>query len=430
MIVRRSALARLSLAVLSLLSQPVVAGAMGPHSRTVDAGAVDRAAPGDRAIEAAVRMARWQLANLPPPGPPSTPIGTAPDLPLMRLAGAESAGNPLSWHQATFWLGMSQLSGYPGGKWAADAILDHGRKLQWRLGERVYNADDLLIGRTWLWAAAHGGGPAAIKPLRERLDRILADPPRVHLALVLGPDGMRSYPQAECLKRWCWSDALFMAPATWIGVSRATGDRRYRDYAMAEFRASQAFLYDPGERLYFRDSRFFDQRDGAGRKLFWSRGNGWVLAGIAQMLDVLPARDPDRPWLEAQFREFAARVATLQRGDGYWSSALLDTADTAPETSGTALFTYALAWGVDHGLLSRARYEPTARRGWQALQAALRPDGALGWVQSAGDRPGKASADGTQLYATGAYLLAATAIADLDRNEATASRTRHHADRR
>lgn len=221
------------------------------------------------------------------------------------------------------------------------------------MGERPYNPDDHLIGATCLWAARNGAGQEALKPLQASFDRILADPPRTHLVLYVGSEGMRAIPKAECLKRWCWADALFMAPATWLGLSVATGDRRYRDYALAEFCAASNFLYDPAERLYFRDSRFFDHRDEQTRKIFWSRSNGWVFAGLAQILETLPARDPDRPRLEAHFREFARRIATVQKPDGFWPSSLLTPTDTTPKSSGTALFTYGLAWGIGHGLLPR-----------------------------------------------------------------------------
>src|SRR5581483_3222197 len=150
------------------------------------------------------------------------------------------------------------------------------------------------------------------------------DPPRVDLnfASTEGSDSI------ACLKRWCWSDALFMAPPTWLGLSGATGDRRYRVYALSEFWATTSFLYDPTERLYFRDSRFFELRDAKGRKVFWSRGNGWAFAGIVRMMQALPSDDPDCLRLQALFQEMAGRVKDLQKADGYWSSSLL-----APEGS-------------------------------------------------------------------------------------------------
>lgn len=404
------------LAALFLLG--VLAGLPQPGRAAPHAGSAVTAVPSPgeamaprEVLAAAERLAKWQLAHM--PTPMVLPPGIAPE--RAKLARISDASNPWSWHQGTFWLGMTALADASSAPWARQAILDHGKAGNWQPGPRMHHADDQLIGASYIWSANHGAGRQALQPLRERLDHILADPPRVHLAIVLGPDETRGHSQAEALKRWSWADALFMAPSVWLRLTRATGDRRYRDYALREFWATNDFLYDPAERLYFRDSRFFDKRDDKGRKVFWSRGNGWVIAGMAQMIDALPPGDPARRRLEDQFREFAGRIVTLQKEDGYWPSSLLTPEDSTPESSGTALFTYGLAWGVEKGLLPRGVYEPAVRRGWQALQRAIQPDGSLGWVQPAGDRPAPATASGTQVYATGAYLLAATTIANLDR---------------
>lgn len=347
----------------------------------------------------AERVARWQLGII---------AAASPAFPH-----TDSPTNARGWQQATFWLGMDALADR-GAVWAREAILASGRAQGWQLGERVYNADDNLIGQSYVWAATHGAGPAALAPVKARFNQILAKPAQVHLALYLGPEGYRAYPKAECLKRWCWSDALFMGAPTWLALYRQTGDRRYRDFALSEFWASTNFLYDPAEHLYFRDSRFFDLRDDKGRKIFWSRGNGWVFAALPRMMDALPARDSDRVRLVTLYREMASRVRSLQKPDGYWPASLLGPEGSSPESSGTALFTYGLAWGVNHGVLPRIEYEPVIRKGWLALTQAVQTDGRLGWVQGVGDRPGPSSVGGTSPYASGAFLLAAAAIADMN----------------
>ena len=249
-------------------------------------------------------------------------------------------------------------------------------------------------------------GPEAIAPLRRRFDEILASPPRVGLDVEADPD---------CWERWCWCDALFMAPPVWIGLSAATGDARYAAYAHAEYKATQDFLYDREEHLFYRDSRFFEQRDRNGRKIFWSRGNGWVFAGLARLLTVLPANDPARPAYETLFREMAAKLKSIQKADGYWAPSLLSNPEGTPaETSGTGFFVYGLAWGIKAGLLNRPEYEPAVRRGWQALARAVHPDGMLGSVQQVSDRPEQVSPNDTQFYGVGAFLLAGSAVYDLD----------------
>jgi rhamnogalacturonyl hydrolase YesR len=348
----------------------------------------------EHVLALAERVADWQLAHL--------------DGEYLTHFQEESR-NPRSWEQGAFWLGLTHLADTGAAPRFRQAVLDLGRTNQWMPGPRLYHADDQVIGQSYLWAAKHGAGAAAIAPLRAGFERILASPPRVHLSFVVA----KNYEDTECLRRWCWCDALFMAPPAWIELSRQTRDARYADYALQEFWASTDFLYDPAERLYFRDSRFFERRDAQGRKQFWSRGNGWVFAGIANILAALPANHPQRPRLQSLFREMAARLVNLQKPDGYWPPSLLAPENSPPETSGTGFYVYGLAWGVRHKLLDRGEYAPAIGRGWQALTRAVADDGRLGWVQQVSDRPDAVTESDSQFYGVGAFLLAASAVANL-----------------
>ncbi len=315
------------------------------------------------------------------------------------------------WVQGALFVGLRDLADRSDNPAYRQVILARGLANQWELGKRFYHADDHVIGQAYLWAARHGGGDAAIAPLRQRFDAILAYPPKVGLehAEYTDPRGV------DCDQRWCWSDALFMGPATWFELSAVTGDPKYAAYARKEFAATTDYLYDKDEHLYYRDSRFFTRRGPNGEKVFWSRGDGWVLAGLARIIPLLPPGDPDRARMEAVFKEMAAKLKAIQKADGYWSPSLLsDPAKSLPESSGTAFFTYGLAWGVKAGLLDRATYEPTVRKGWSALTRAVHPDGKFGYVQPVSDRPDSVGYDDTQFYGVGAFLLAATAVADLD----------------
>jgi len=344
-------------------------------------------------LAVADRLARWQLAHMGGAG---------------RVSRVTTeTRNPRAWEQAVFWIGMAALADAGGPQDIRDAVLAMGRSNAWLPARRPFHADDLVITQSYLWAATHGAGPAALAPTRKAFEYVVANPPRVGLAYYEPPSG---YDHTECLARWCWCDALFMAPPAMIELSRQTGDRRFRDYAMREYWSTVDFLYDPAERLFYRDSRFFERRDDQGRKQFWSRGNGWVFASMARIIPLLERSSPDRVRLEALFREMAARVRELQKADGYWSPSLLAPEGSPPESSGTAFYTYGIAWGINAGLLDRQMFEPTVRRGWLALVRAIQPDGRLGWVQQVSDRPEKVEAGDTQFYGVGAFLLAAAEI--------------------
>jgi len=345
----------------------------------------------------AERAADWQMAHRDDPSQIRKPN---PD-----------QGDPRGWVQASFDLALTALADRAAAPRYREAVLARGRANGWRLGERPFVADDQLVGSAYLWAARHGGGPRALAGVRARLDAVLAHPSGVALAWVDAP-GDPAGP--TCLERWCWADALFMAPPLWFELSRDTGDPRYAAFADAEFKATTAYLLDPGESLYFRDSRFLERRDEAGRKVFWARGNGWVFAGLARILQALPPDDPRRADYEGLFRAMAARLKALQRPDGFWSPSLLaDPAASPPESSGTGFFVYGLAYGVGAGLLPRAEYEPAIRAGWAALAGALDPDGRVGWVQQIGDRPQDVLAADTELYGAAAFVMAAAAVSDL-----------------
>ena len=379
------------LAVLTAL-----ATACAPLSQAAAAPSPASSAESRNALDHAVRLADWQLERM-----AAAPVSRA----------TSDTNNTRAWEQAAFWIAMTALADAGGPPRIREAILAMGEANGWRPGEKTYFADDHAITQSYLWAAKNGAGPEAIIPTRQTFDQVVGKPAVTTLAFYVPPEG---YHAAECLNRWCWCDALFMAPAALIELSRQTGDAGYRDFALKEFWATTDFLYDPVERLYYRDSRFFERRDEQGRKMFWSRGNGWVFAGLVRIIPLLPEGDPERKRLEALFVEMAGKLRQLQKPDGYWAPSLLAPEDSPPESSGTAFYTYGMAWGIDAGLLPRGEYEPVARRGWSALLRAIQPDGRLGWVQQVSDRPEKVEAGDTQFYGVGAFLLAATAVAKLD----------------
>jgi unsaturated rhamnogalacturonyl hydrolase len=322
--------------------------------------------------------------------------------------GHRATPDPRGWVQGALLVGLTAFADRANDPALVQAIRDHGAGQGWNLGRRPLHADDHVVGQAWLWAYHRDRDPAQIAPLKARFDAILADPPHADLTFI---DGTENQP---CQARWCWSDALFMGPAAWTGLTQATGDPRYAAYGDKEFWATTDWLLDKQEGLYYRDSRYFDRRDAQGRKIFWSRGNGWVYAGIVDILKTLPADHPSRPRYEALFRRMSDKLVTLQKPDGYWPPSLLAPENSPPETSGTGFFVYGLAYGLNHGLLKGPQYQASVAKGWSALTAAVQPDGKLGWVQQIGYAPDHVAADDTQLYGVGAFLLAASEVAGIN----------------
>lgn len=265
----------------------------------------------------------------------------------------------------------------------------------------MINADDQAVGELYQELFARTGQAGMLMPLRQRLDYTIP-------YLTATPEPKRL--------TWWWCDALFMAPPVMARMSVLTGDPRYIRAMDVQWWRAHDRLWDPKERLYFRDERFLTRRSERGKKIFWSRGVGWVVGGYARVLESMPADFPTRPRYEATLKSMLTRLVELQQADGLWTASLLDPqAVPGPESSGSAFNIYAMAWGINHGLLDRAKFLPVVLRGWAGLQANILPNGLLGHVQRTGDQPVPAGREETALYGTGALLLAGLEIMNLSR---------------
>jgi rhamnogalacturonyl hydrolase YesR len=148
-----------------------------------------------------------------------------------------------------------------------------------------------------------------------------------------------------------------------------------------------------------------------GGKIFWSRGNGWVVGGLVRVLQYMAKDHPQRGFFENQFKEMCNRLRRLQTPSGFWSQSLLDAANyPQKESSGTGFFVYAMAWGVNNGLLSREEFLPVIRKGWEALRSSVHANGKLGYVQQVGDSPANVKFEDAESYGTGAFLLAGSEV--------------------
>ena len=312
-----------------------------------------------------------------------------------------SAHQPYEWHVAPFWAGLYELALLSTDRQKyLEAIRRNGESTQWNPGPRPFLADDHAVTQSYFLLFGLEHDRRMIEPALARFGEMLQAPFAESL----------EFSDDKTMREWVWCDALFMSPPALALATRTTGDRRYAEMMDRLWWKTTDYLYDPRERLFYRDSRFFDQREPNGSKVFWSRGNGWVLAGLARVLQYLPPDYSGRPRFVALFQEMAERIASLQADDGYWRSSLLDPVSRPiPETSGTGFFTYALAWGVNAGLLG-PEYQRAVRRGWSAMVRAVQPTGMLGYVQRVGAEPGDTGPDQTEIYGSGALLLAGSEV--------------------
>ena len=213
---------------------------------------------------------------------------------------------------------------------------------------------------------------------------------------------------------WWWADALYMVMPVMTKMYRLTGDEKYLDKLYENILYSDSIMLDHETGLYFRDGKYVypKHKSANGLKDFWARGDGWVLAGLAKVLQDMPRTYRHYDFFVKKYQRMAHAVAQLQQKEGYWTRSMMDPAHApGPETSGTAFFTYGILWGVNNGYLNKKEYKPVIKRAWHYLTTtALQADGKVGYVQPIGERaiPGQTvDANSQANFGVGAFLLAA-----------------------
>jgi unsaturated rhamnogalacturonyl hydrolase len=309
-----------------------------------------------------------------------------------QLARAQSHFDQ-DWTYAALYRGLIAVSRATGDGKYEDAVRNASKQFEWKLGPRIAVADDEAVAQSYLHFYFQLHDPAMIAPTKTAFNQVMAAPPDTAKPL------------------WWWCDALFMAPVAWVKLSDATGNPAYTDFMDKQWWITSNLLYDPNDHLYSRDATFLNQREANGQKIYWSRGNGWVLAGLASVIEALPANDSRRkPFIE-QFQQMAARIAGLQSKDGLWHPGLLNAeAYPLPEVSGSAFFVYAFAWGIHRGFLDRKQYLPVVRAGWKGLTDHVYADGRLGCIQPIGAAPGAYAPSASYVYGVGAFLMAGAEV--------------------
>ena len=331
------------------------------------------------AIKAVMKkVADWQLAN-------------------------PSKHNTADWTYGAFYTGLTAWAQMADTDTYYDALLEFGKKNQWRPDKRVYHADDYVVSQMYIDMYRKYKCPKMIEATQENLDYMLANPSADSIKMPDNGNGNE--------KRWSWCDALFMGPPVWAMMAQITGESKYLGYMNSEWWTTTELLYDTDEHLYYRDSRYFDRQEANGQKIFWSRGNGWVFAGVVRVLQELPADYPDRGKYVKIYKEMAAKIVDIQPEEGLWHPSLLDPESyPSKEASGSGFYCYGLAWGINNGLLEEKKYLTAVDKAWSGLVSCVHDDGKLGYVQPIGTDPKEVTADQTDVFGVGSFLLAGSEV--------------------
>ncbi|MBN2105619.1 glycoside hydrolase family 88 protein [bacterium] len=310
------------------------------------------------------------------------------------------------WTRATYYEGLMALYRVAPQKAYYDYAVDWGEGHRWRpaYGDTwTKNADNQCCGQTYIELYQIDSKSERIGSIKETIDRMVID---------------------DNNDAWWWIDALQMAMPIFAKLGAIYQDslyfnKMYNIYNYTKIQHGTNGLYNPEDHLWWRDKDFDSPYTAPnGEDTYWSRGNGWVLTALARVLDVMPKDAPHRDEYMTTFKEMAEALIPIQREDGFWNVSLHDPNDFGGrETSGTAFFTFGLAWGVNHGLLNEDKFKTAAIKGWNGLvNDALHDDGFLGYVQSTGKQP----SDGQPVtydkvpnfedYGLGAFLLAGSEI--------------------
>jgi rhamnogalacturonyl hydrolase YesR len=312
------------------------------------------------------------------------------------------------WTRAALYRGMAEWAEYTRSESLYDYLYEMGKRNGWDMRPRVYDADDLCIGQTYFKLYDKYKEPQMIEKCIARMDSVIANP--MTMPLSVAPPGKYNR------DRWGWCDALFMAPPVYARTSLLTNNPKYLNYAAGEFKVTTDSLYSTKDHLFYRDLRWVGRLEAGGRKIYWGRGNGWVHAGLAFMLQLTPKSDPAYQYFLTLYTQMSGAILALQDENGSWHTSMMDPASyPEPENSASGFFVYGFAWGVNNGILKDAKYKTCAEKGWEALKKYVHKDGKLGYVQPVGHAPCKnLTADMTHVYGVGAFLLAGTEMCKMN----------------
>jgi unsaturated rhamnogalacturonyl hydrolase len=309
------------------------------------------------------------------------------------------------WTRAVYYEGLMALYAIDKKKEYLDYAIDWGAKHKWGLrdGIQTRNADNQCCGQTYIDLYLMDKKEERIKDIKASIDLMKATPK---------------------IDDWSWVDALQMAMPVFVRLGVLYNDtsyfnRMYEMYAFTKYKHGDNGLYNPAEKLWWRDKDFDPPyKEPNGKSCYWSRGNGWVVAALVRTLEMLPKTDPHYNEYLQDYKDMLQALLPVQRNDGFWNVSLHDSTNFGgKELSGTALFVYGMAWGINNNLIDKAIYKPVMLKAWNAMvKDCIHPNGMLGYVQGTGKEP----KDGQPVtwdqspdfedYGLGCFLLGASEV--------------------
>ncbi|WP_297092425.1 glycoside hydrolase family 88 protein [uncultured Draconibacterium sp.] len=277
------------------------------------------------------------------------------------------------WTRAVYYEGLMALyEMHPQEKYLQYAI-DWGKSHNWGLrnGAKTRHADNHCAGQTYIDLFNIEQDSIRIRDIKASIDSMLS---------------------TDKIDDWDWIDALQMAMPVFAKLEILTGYEAYseRMYDMYMDTKVTQGLYNHEEGLWWRDADFLPPyKEPNGEDCYWSRGNGWVVAALIRTMDILPANHKHRQEYMKTYLEMMEALLPIQREDGFWNASLHDPNNYGgKETTGTSLFVYGMAWGVNNGILSAEKYLPAITKAWNAMaKESVHENGFLGYVQGTGKEP-------------------------------------------
>lgn len=318
-----------------------------------------------------------------------------------------SERHKFDWKIGTFFTGVTAAQRATGNPRFLRAATDWSKARQWKLKGTPLFADNLTLGQTYLDLYLDARDPVMIADTRANLEVYFGrDLIRKKEFYTKWKDAERPFTGRNV---WWWCDALYMAPPLFVQMYQATGEQRYLDKLNEFYWDVIDHLYDREEHLIIRDLAYLGKMSPGGKKIFWSRGNGWVYAGLVHVLDRLPENAPRRADYLRLYRDMSVSILKYQGADGLWRTGLNEP-EWFPEkeASGSAFLCFGLLAGVNRGWLPAEGNLGSPLKAWDGLKGCLDENGWLGHSQVEAEKPGKVAPHAHLDYAQGAFLLAAS----------------------